>query len=99
MWNWIQRSLQRQRDLQLGVDADLVAANRKKWKWCFSLYGLFLVSVAIQSQIRLSGATHQVAVGISMLLFAGGAVIARWALLEKAFLDKPYLKEPPKLWK
>jgi hypothetical protein len=99
MWDWIQRSLQRQSDLQQGVDADLVRANRQKWKLFALLLGLTFAFFRIQALVEPSGLLHKVAVGITIVLFISAFLLGHWAYLERVFLDKPDPKEPPKLWK
>ena len=99
MWDWIQRSLLRQRDLQQGVDADLVRANRQKWKLFALLLGLTFVSFGIQALVEFSGLLHTVAVGITTALFIAAFLLGHWAYQELAFIDKPDPKQPPRLWK
>lgn len=95
----MERRWQRQRELQRGVDADLVRDNRRRWKlsWCFWTCGFALLG--IQAIVKLYGSWHDVAVGVTMLFFTGGLVLGYWARAEQSSLDRPDPKEPPKLCK
>ena len=55
MWDWIYRWRLRKRDLQEGVDADLVQANRQRWKLCALLFGLSFASIGIQAIANFRG--------------------------------------------
>jgi hypothetical protein len=99
MWDWIHRSQQRQRDLQQGVDADLVQANRRRWKLCAWLFGLFFVSIGVQAFAKFSGIVDRIALGITAVLLFGAIILGRWASAWAEFLDRPDPKEPPRLWK
>jgi len=99
MWDWFQRQQQRQRDLERGVDADLVQANQRRWKLFAWLFGLAILSCGILDRVQLSGPLHEITVGIAIFLSISAAIVGRWASLQQSFLDKPDPKEPPRLWK
>ena len=99
MWNWIHRWQQRQRDLQQGVDADLVQSNRRRWKLCACLFGLAFASFGLQASVKFTGFLNQIAVGITMLLFVAAMLMCNWARAWGEFLDRADPKEAPKLWK
>ncbi|MBZ5645233.1 MAG: hypothetical protein LAO19_20940 [Acidobacteriia bacterium] len=99
MWDWFQRHQQRHRDLERGVDADLVQANQRRWKLFVCLFGLAFFSLAISAWAHLSGLPLEIGAGITALLFIGAAIVGRWASLNQSFLNKPDPKEPPRLWK
>jgi hypothetical protein len=99
MWNWFERWVQRQNDLEKGVDADLVEGNRRKWKLVFwfmgcgalllSLDGLFLIPIWFRRVVLFSSA----------LMIIAGFLLLRWASAEHAFLNRPEPKEPPSIFK
>jgi hypothetical protein len=99
MWNWLERWIQRQNELASGVDADLVRGYRKKLKiglWLLaSSFLLAGVDALFQPKDWFRGATAFVATGC----FIGGFIAIRWGAAERAFLDRPERKEPPKLFK
>lgn len=99
MWDWLERWQQRQRELQQGVDADLVRANRRRWKVCWSLFGLSFLIIAIEATVKLSEAWHRVALGLFMVCLGGGLVLGQWARAEQGFLQRPNPKEPPRLFR
>lgn len=99
MWEWLRRWQERQRELQQGVDADLVRDNRRRWKLCWCLFGCAFLLIGIQSVIKFSDPWHRVAVVLTMVFFAGGLLCGQWARAEQSFLDRPNPKEPPRLWK
>jgi hypothetical protein len=99
MWEWLHRWRQRERDLQQGVDADLVQANRRRWKLCASLFGLSFLSFGILAVAKFQGFIKQIAVAITTGLFFFAMITGHWARSWDAFLDKPDPKEPPRLWR
>ena len=99
MWEWLERRQQRQRELQQGVDAGLVRANRRRWKLCWLLIGASFLLIGTQATIKLSEFWHDVALGLCMACLGGGLVVGNWAREEEKFLDRPDPKEPPRLWK
>ena len=50
---WFTRWRERRRELAAGVDADLVQANRQRWKLSLSLWALLFVLLGIQAKIKL----------------------------------------------
>jgi hypothetical protein len=99
MLGWLERWQQRDRELREGVDADLVRDNRRRWKHAFYLLGCGLFLFGIQTVVNLSGHWHDIAVVVTLIFFAAGLFLGYWARAEKAFLDRPSPKDPPRLWK
>ncbi len=99
MWERLRRFEERQRALGRGVDADLVQANRKRWKQSLSLFAICFLLIALQAAVKLSGVFHHLVLGLTVLSFSVAIVLATWARQEAAFLDRPEPKEPPSLWK
>jgi hypothetical protein len=99
MWDWLERWQQRQHELQQGVDADLVRANRRRWKLSWSLFAASFLLIGIQAKVNLSNAWREVALCLFMACLGGALVLGHWARAEQAFLDHPDPKKPPKLWK
>ena len=99
MWNWLERHLQRKLELQQGVDADLVRANRRRWRLCWSLFGLSFLLIGIQAKLRMSEPLQNVMLGLFAASFGGGLFLGHWARAERAFLNRPDPKEPPRLLK
>lgn len=99
MWDWFERSQRRERDLQQGVDADLVRDNRRRWKFAGALFGCAFAVIGIDAALHLPPAWHRVATWLFGILFVGSLLFAEWARAESAFLNKPDPKEPPRLWK
>jgi hypothetical protein len=98
VWSsWSERSEKRRRELAEGADADLVRANRNRYRAGF---GLIIVAVVLGFLKTLSS-SYTVRM---LLIWAAGAflligvVIARWAMLEDTFLNKPDREGPPKLF-
>jgi len=99
MWDWFHRWQLRRRDLQKGVDADLVQENRRRWKLCACLFGLSFLSFGILTVAKFQGIMNQLAVAITTGLFFGAMITGHWARSWGEFLDKPDPKEPPRLWR
>lgn len=99
MWNWLKRQEERQRDLERGVDADLVRDNEKRSRLslCAWLIGCALVLAANYLPVPKWAQVAIRFVGFGLLV--GGYVSSRWARREKAFLDKPDPEEPPRLFR
>jgi hypothetical protein len=99
MLEWIGRWQQRQRELAAGVDADLVLANRKRWRLSWWLLALTFALLGFQSLIKLRSPFHEIVVGITMVCFVSSVILTRWAWHVGAWLDKPEPKKPPSLWR
>ena len=99
MWNWLDSHLQRKREIQQGADADLVRANRRRWRLCWSLFGLSFLLIGIQSKVRMSEPLQDVMLGLFVACFGGSLFLGHWARAEQAFLNRPDPKEPPRLFK
>jgi len=59
---WFTRWRERQRELAAGVDADLVQANRQRWKLSLSLWALLFVLLGIQAKIKLPAIAQKIAI-------------------------------------
>jgi len=99
MWQWLERGLHRQLEIEQGADADLFRNNRRRWKLSWSLLGCFFLLMGVQAVVALNGRWQAVAVAITMLFFVAGLLVAEWARAWEVFLDRPGPKEPPRLWK
>ena len=99
MREWLKRLNERQRDLGRGVVADLVRDNRSRWRSALGISLLGIVLVVGEDRAPIPGWAHlsiRIA-GIAFLLL--GLVVAKWALQERAFLNKPDPEEPPRMFK
>ena len=99
MWEWLERQRQRDREIRQGADADLFRDNRRRWKLVWCLFACAFLFFGIESVIPLSGRWHSIAVGLTIVCFAGGVLLGQWARAEQTFLERPDPKEPPRLWK
>lgn len=99
MLEWFSRYNQRQRDLAVGVDADLVQSNRKKLRISLLLISASFLFIGIDHFVKLHGHAHEIVTWIFGFLLVGGVFLGRWAGLESSFLRKPDPKEPPSLFK
>jgi hypothetical protein len=98
MLEWVGRWQQRQRELASRVDADLVRANRKKYRFSWTLFALAFVLLGFQAVFKLRGVFHEVAIWITSVCFVGGMILIRWAKIQRSFLERPTPKEPAKFW-
>jgi quinol-cytochrome oxidoreductase complex cytochrome b subunit len=99
MLEWLRRQRQRQIDLDRGVDADLVQANRRRWKLTAVLFVLAFISMGVLAAGRFSGLLNQVCIVITLVLFFSAMILGNVARAWDGFLGKPDAKEPPRLWK
>jgi hypothetical protein len=97
--SWLDRRVQRQNDLERGVDADLIRALRRKWIWVAWLFGSCGLLIGVDRLFQLRGWFQKGLVSIAVLFFVMGAIIAKWAAAENAFLNRPEPEERPKLVK
>jgi hypothetical protein len=97
--SWLRRTLQRRYDLARGVDADLVRANRKRWKLAAALFCLAFLVAWITQKLPLSQAMHSAANIAAGGLGIAGFVLFKWAWAEERFLRKPDPEPPPSIFK
>ena len=96
--NWLGRWLERQHDLAVGVDADLVRDNHKRYRLACGLLGFGFVLGLLVSKVHFQGILRLVVGVIATVSFLAGLVLAAWARQEAAFLSKPDHEEPPKIF-
>jgi hypothetical protein len=95
---WWSRQQARQRDLQLGVDADLVAGNRRRmWRSLGMIAAGILLSM-ISVKLHHTGWLVRVSTWKGLALFIVGLLLLRWAGAERTFLNKPDPEKPPSLF-
>jgi len=99
MSGWWARQQKRQRELAQGVDADLVHANRKRYKLAFGLLGFGLVLTFLNAEARLPEVVRIIVVGAAMAAWIAGIVVAKWARQEQMFLNQPDPEGPPSILK
>jgi hypothetical protein len=97
--SWLRRKLQRRYDLARGVDADLVRANRKKWKLAAALLGLAFLIAWIAQKLPLSPAMHAALILAAGVLGIAASIFFEWAWREYLFLHKPDPEPPPSIFK
>jgi hypothetical protein len=96
---WLTRWRERQRELAVGVDADLVEANRKNWKLSLWFWALLFVLIGIQAKIKLPAIADKIALFLTIACLVAALLFSDWARAESAFLHKPDMPEPPSIWK
>jgi hypothetical protein len=99
MSGWFERWHQRQRDLAQGGDADLVRGNSNRSRFAVGLIGLGFLIGLLDANIRIPGMLRVIVVGTAILTIIAGFLLALWARQERAFLSKPDVEEPPKIFK
>jgi hypothetical protein len=99
MWNWLKRREERQRDLERGVDADLVRDNVKLSRLSLSAWLVGCVLVLSANYLPLPKWAQGIITFVGFGLVATGLVFEKWARAEKVFLDKPDPEEPPRMFK
>jgi 4-hydroxybenzoate polyprenyltransferase len=98
VFDWFSRYRERQRDLAAGVDADLIASNRKKTKIALVLLGLGLLLLWIAAA-ESHGTVREILRWLGGTVLSVGFFVAVWDQQERAFLNKPDPKKPPSLFK
>jgi len=97
--SWLRRWLQRRSDLARGVDADLVRANRKRWKLGVLLFCVALLLGWIAEKLSLPRALHLAVIVLATLLMIASVFLLHWATAEQRFLRKPGPEPPPSIFK
>ena len=99
MRNWLKRQQDRQRELERGVDADLVHGNRRRFRVSFRLLAAGTVlALAARYLPGPPWARRTLTLAASGCLVCG-FILFKWAMRERAFLNEPGPEEPPKLFK
>jgi len=99
MSNWVKRFQERQRELTQGADADLVQANRRRYKRALLLLAFNAGLIFLNGKVNLSPALRT-AVGIlSATICLLGLLMLRWAWQESLFLNRPDPEGPPSILK
>jgi len=96
MAGWFARRQERRRQLDEGADADLMQANRWRYRIAFGLIGVSVVLSLLSTKLRLPQMLtgFRIAAAISVLV---GVVMAKWAQAEHAFLTRPEPERPPEI--
>lgn len=99
MPSWVERWQKRQRELASGVDADLVLANRRRFKLAFGLLVLSFGLVWLDTALRLPNSWDIVLGTTAVICFVVAFLTGRWALHERQFLTRPDSEGPPDIFK
>jgi hypothetical protein len=95
---WWSRQQARQFDLQRGVDADLVAENRRRVWRALGLIVVGIVIMIVSVKLHLAGWPARASTWIGTTFFIVGFLVLRWAGAERAFLNEPEPEKPPSLF-
>ena len=99
MWHWWTRQKERNRELECGVDADLVRVNRRRVRASLALMaGAFLLAW-VRGSFRLIGWLGDALLWTAMIGLVAGLIGLRWAGEESKFLRRPDPEKPPSLFK
>lgn len=99
MPSWVERWQTRRRELAEGADADLIRANRKKFRVALSLIALAIAVTAIDAKFGLLRSLDIALRIMAVSCFVIGLVIGRWARAEREFLNRPDSEGPPEIFK
>ena len=99
MAGYLERWRRRQRELREGVDADLLQANRRRFRLALSLVGLGLAAIALAGRLRLSSRVDAALRVIAAASVIFGFVLLQWARRERLFLDQPDSEGPPEIFR
>jgi hypothetical protein len=99
MWNWLKRRDDRQRDLENGIDADLVGDDRRRWSHALRLWLAGTLLFVVERYLPIPGWAHLSVRFAAVACIILGFFLSKWASQERAFLGKPDPEAPPKLFK
>lgn len=88
---------ERARDLERGVDADLVKANRKRYQISSLLMALGVGMIPLALWPPAQPAIPEAFRWIGAAIAAAGMIGLRWARAENEFLQRPDPEKPPRL--
>lgn len=96
--SWFERWHRRQRELADGADADLVKANRRRYRLAFALIGFAFLLAFFRGRLHLPAVLDTACRVVVVASFAIGFVLARWAMHEHEFLSRPDPEGPPEIF-
>lgn len=99
MSGWLERVQKRKRELADGADADLLQANRNRFRLGMGLFGFALLLGALDARLRLPITIDRVVRVIAGISGAVGLVLCKWASQERAFLMRPDSEGPPEIFR
>jgi len=99
MWKGLKQLDERQRDLERGVDADLVRDNRRRWSHALILWLAGTLLFVVERYLPIPGWAQLSVRFAAFACIILGVFLSKWSSQERAFLNKPDPKEPPKLFK
>ena len=94
---WVERYQKRQCELTEGVDADLVQANRRRFRVAFG-GGIAVVLVLLDSKLRLPVLLSIVVRVGAVISGVVGIVLGKWAQAERTFLTRTDPEPPPEIF-
>jgi hypothetical protein len=95
---WVERYQKRRRELAEGVDADLVQANRRRFRAAFGLVCIAVVLVLLDAKLRLPDLPSVVLRIGALISGVVGIVLGKWAQAEREFLTRPDPEHPPEIF-
>lgn len=99
MSGWLERWQKRQRELADGADADLMQANRTRFRFALCLFGLGLVLGAVAVKLRLPDTLNTAFRVIAVTSVVVGFVLGKWARQEREFLTRADAEGPPEIFR
>lgn len=99
MSGWFARWQKRQFELGQGADADLVQANRQRWRIASGLIGLAVLLVLLCDKVQLPAILEKTLAITGGISAAVGIVLAKRAQAEYRFLTKPEPEGPPEIFR
>jgi len=99
MADWLERRRKRQREIAEGTDADLVQANRTRFRVAFGLVGVGFILIILSGKLHLKGRLDTVLRVIAAVSVVVGFVLGRWARSEREFLTRPDQEGPPEIFR
>ena len=79
MSTWWERSRKRDLELAEGADADLMQANRRRYRVAFALMGLAVLIVYLEPKIHLPGKLSTIIRVLAAASFEVGVLLVKWA--------------------
>jgi len=99
MADWLESWRKRQHAIAEGTDADLVQANRTRFRVAFSLVGVGFILMVLGGKLHLTGRLDTVLRVIAAVSVVVGFVLGRWARSEREFLTRPEPEGPPEIFR
>lgn len=99
MAGWLERWRERQHEIAEGADADLLQANKTRFRVALGLFGFGFAIILLGGKLHVTGTLDTVLRVMAGASIVVGFVLGRWARSEREFLTRPDPEGPPEIFR